>query len=243
MRNIKLTLEYDGSDFFGWQRQAEGRTVQGVLENALKNLLQDSPKTYASGRTDSGVHAVAQVVNFKTDSQLSIEKIRLGLNRYLPVDVKILHVAQVADEFHARFSALKRIYEYHIAKMPVAINRHYVWFCRFHLDKKKLGDGAQYIIGRHSFEALSKVNPKEKHYLCDVEYANWYENEHRLVFEICANRFLHRMVRIIVGTLVEVGRGNLEPVAVKNIIESKNRNLAGASVPAKGLFLKQVIYE
>lgn len=243
MRNIKLTLEYDGSDFFGWQRQAEGRTVQGVLENALKNLLQESPKTYASGRTDSGVHAVAQVVNFKTDSQLSHEKIRLGLNRYLPADVRVLHVAQVADEFHARFSALKRIYEYHIAKMPLAINRHYAWFCGFRLDEKKLMDGTQYIIGRHCFEAFSKVNPKEKHYLCDVEYANWYENEHQLVFEICANRFLHRMVRIIVGTLVEVGRGNLAPVAVKKIIESKNRNLAGASVPAKGLFLKQVIYE
>lgn len=243
MRNLKLTLQYDGTDFCGWQLQPRGRTVQGVFEAAAARLFQKPVRAVASGRTDSGVHALAQVVNLKTENPLGLSKIRLGLNRYLPPDVRVLHVEEAEASFHARFDAVRRVYEYRITTVPVAVGRQYTWFCRYRLNVHDMAVAAEFLQGDHVFEAFSKINPEEEHYRCVVESAAWKASGTTLFFEICANRFLHGMVRLIVGTLVDAGRGKIPPAFVGEILASRDRSLAGAAAPAQGLFLKEVMYD
>lgn len=242
MRNVKLTLEYDGTDFCGWQWQPKGRTVQGTLLSSLKKLLQESPTVIASGRTDAGVHALGQVVNFKTENNLSLSSIRLGLNSFLPSDISILEAEEVDEEFDARRDAVKRKYQYVISRRRRAVGRQYSWHCKYELDLNEIKKATEYLIGEHAFTAFAKVNEEEPHYLCNVENALWKETENKIVFEICANRFLHNMVRIIVGTMVEVGRGKLAPVQIKNILQSRDRDRAGFTAPPQGLFLVKVYY-
>jgi len=242
MRNIKLVLEYDGTDFCGWQLQPKERTVQGTLESSLKQLLQESPTIYASGRTDAGVHALGQVVNFKTESELTLDSIQNGLNSYLPADVRVLGVAEVGETFHARYDAVKRTYRYVIAKKTLAVGRQYSWFCKYKLDLSKIRKASVFLIGKHSFEVFAKLNEQEKHYLCNVESVRWEESEEDLSFIISANRFLHHMVRIIVGTMTDVGRGKLLPEDVKGILASGDRKRVGSMAPAHGLFLVRVDY-
>jgi len=243
MRNIKLTLEYDGTDFCGWQVQPQGRTVQGEVELALTNLLQENIRVIASGRTDAGVHALRQVANFKTNSALRCDKMKLGVNSNLPFDIRVLSAVEVSPTFHARFDAVRRSYRYRISTVPTAIDRRYTWFCRYSLDMEKLRAASTLLIGNHVFAGLSKVNAAEKHYRCQVESIEWTLDGHELIFEISANRFLHSMVRIIVGTLVEVGRGKFSVERVREILESGDRTLAGAAVPPQGLFLIDVQYQ
>jgi len=242
MRNIKLILEYDGTDFCGWQLQPKDRTVQGVLENSLKQLLQESSTTHASGRTDAGVHALGQVANFKTESKLSLESIQNGVNSYLPADVRVLSVEEVGEAFHSRYDAVKRTYRYIVEKRAKAVGRHYSWFCKYELDISKIRQASECLIGKHSFEAFAKLNEEERHYLCNVESVKWEENEENLSFTISANRFLHHMVRIILGTLIDVGRGKLFPGDVQDILTSMDRKRAGSVAPAHGLFFVRVDY-
>lgn len=242
MRNIKLTLEYDGANFSGWQWQPRDRTVQGTLQHAIAKLLQETPKIYAAGRTDAGVHALGQVANFKTASALDLNSIRSGLNSYLPSDVVVLEAEEVGTDFHARYSAVKRVYRYVISKRFRAIGRNYSWFCKYDLDLEKIRQASRHLIGEHVFAAFCRESEEEPHYLSSVESLNWSETEDEVILQICANRFLHSMVRIIVGTMVDVGRGRLHPDQVKNILESRDRNRAGFSVPPQGLFLERVYY-
>jgi tRNA pseudouridine38-40 synthase len=242
MRNIKLTLEYDGTDFCGWQWQPRGRTAQGTLQNAVKELLQESPTLIAAGRTDAGVHALGQVVNFKTENTLDVKSIQLGLNSYLPHDMVVWEVEEVAEKFHARFDAVKRKYRYVISKRPKAIGRQYSWYCKYDLDLEKVRRASECLIGQHVFFAFSKANKEESHYLCNVESVNWSESEDEIILEICANRFLHNMVRIIVGTMVDVGRGKLAPQAVEKILETQERDRAGFTAPPQGLFMEKIFY-
>lgn len=242
MRNIKLLIEYDGTEFEGWQWQPKGRTVEAVLRRSLNQLLQEQSKVLAAGRTDSGVHALGQVANFKTGSELKLRQMRDGLNYYLPHDVRILEVDEVADEFHARYSAKSRLYRYVISRHQQAIGRQYVWFYKHDTDLSSMNQAAGFLLGQHSFRAFSRTNPDEVHYLCHVEDAGWRESEDRIIFEIKANRFLHNMVRIIVGTLLEIGRGKSTPEIVLKMLQDGDKTLAGSAVPSKGLFLVKVDY-
>ncbi|MCH8019063.1 tRNA pseudouridine(38-40) synthase TruA [candidate division KSB1 bacterium] len=242
MRNIKLVLEYDGTDFCGWQLQPKDRTVQGVLQSSLKQLLRESPTIYASGRTDAGVHALGQVANFKTENELTLDSIQNGVNSYLPADVRVLSVEEAGEEFHSRYDAVKRTYRYVIAKKMLAVGRQYSWFCKYKLDLSKIRSASEFLIGKHSFEAFAKLNEEEKHYLCNVESVRWQESEEDFSFTISANRFLHHMIRIIVGTMIDVGRGKLLPGDIKDILASGDRKRAGSVVPAHGLFLVRVDY-
>ncbi|MFQ5648834.1 MAG: tRNA pseudouridine(38-40) synthase TruA [bacterium] len=242
MRNIKLVLEYDGSKYYGWQWQPRGRTIQGELQRSLQKLLQESTKVIAAGRTDSGVHALGQVVNFKTENTLDVPSIRLGINSYLPGDVRVLSAVQVHDTFHARFDARSRVYRYVISKRPRAVGRQYAWYCKYLLEVAEMKRASSHLLGSHRFTAFSRVIEEEPHYLCEVYSLCWKETNDEIEMEICANRFLHHMVRLIVGTMVEVGRGKLTPGRVQEILASGSRKDAGSAVPPQGLFLVSVNY-
>jgi tRNA pseudouridine38-40 synthase len=242
MRNIKLVLEYDGTNYHGWQFQPERRTIQSELEKALLQLTQVPVKLFCAGRTDTGVHALGNVVNFKTESQLAITIFEKGLNRFLPLDIRIMKAEEVPFDFHARFSAKYRKYRYVISKKRHAIERNYQWYCRYSLDFESIQQASQCLIGEHDFQAFSKADPQQPHYLSDVMVLTWEQHENQLIMEITANRFLHNMVRIIVGTMVEVGRGNLKPAQIPEILASRDRRLAGKTVPPNGLMLVEVGY-
>lgn len=242
MRNIKLILEYDGTNYHGWQLQSVGKTIQSELEKALLKLTQEQVKIFCAGRTDTGVHALGNVVNFKTESQLDITIFEKGLNRFLPQDIRVMKAEEVSFDFHARFSAKYRKYRYVISNKRHAIERNYQWYCRYPLDFKSIQQASQYLIGEHDFQAFSKADPEQPHYLSDVMALTWEQLGDRFIMEITANRFLHNMVRIIVGTMVEVGRGKLEPERIPEILASRDRRLAGKTVPPNGLILVEVGY-
>ena len=242
MRNIKLLLEYDGTDFAGWQVQKGHCTVQGVVQQALKQLLQEQVNLIGSSRTDSGVHAQAQVANFRTENPLACGRIRLGLNSLLPQDVVIHRASEVVEDFHARYDANYRRYRYVLAKRPAAVGRHYYWFPKFKYDLELMKSCSQLLVGEHNFKSFCRGKSAVKHHRCQVEEVRWTGNENEIYFEIKANRFLHGMVRTIVGTLLEVGRGKISAEDFKTILEREDRIYGGPTAPARGLFLTEVGY-
>lgn len=242
MRTLKLTLEYDGTDFSGWQFQNNGRSVQGEIERAATTLLRSDIRITGAGRTDSGVHARGQVCHFQTAHDMECEPILRGLNGLLPPDIVIHRVENAPDDFHARYSAKLRIYRYYISKTPQAILRRYRWFVPFRLDLNAMRDCAAMTLGEHDFSSFCKVDPDADHRRCTVSFAQWTENGDDYVFEIGANRFLHGMVRALVGTMVDVGRGFRTWQDFSRIMNAKNRSEAGQSAPALGLFLEEVKY-
>ncbi len=242
MRNIKLTLEYDGTDFCGWQYQPRQRSVQGELETALGRLTQQKVAVTAAGRTDAGVHALGQVANFHTSSELPLVAFARGANALLPYDVRVLDGEEVPESFSARYSACSRAYRYVISNRPRAIGRQYSWHQPAGLDLDAMHKAAQAFVGSHDFESFCQAGAALDHYRCLVHHAEWRDAGDELVFEIRANRFVHNMVRIIVGTCVEVGRGALRPDAMNVILSEQDRRAAGRTAPAHGLFLLQVDY-
>ncbi len=242
MRNIKLILEYDGSDFHGWQFQPNLRTVQGVLEIALNTLLSQSIRTTVAGRTDSGVHAYAQVVNFLSDSKLPLERIRRGLNGLLPYDVRILDISEVGLNFNARFDAIARTYHYKIYTCPTALYRNYYWVVRYNVQIKLLRQASLDLLGEHDCKAFCSTQTQLKHYKVNVKSITWIEEDTKLYFKITANRFVHNMVRGVVGTLIDIGRGKFEVDRIKLLLETGDRSLIGVTAPAKGLYLANVDY-
>lgn len=241
-RNIKLTIEYDGTDFCGYQIQPKGRTVQAELERSLSTLTNDEVRLTAAGRTDSGVHALGQVVNFKTDSQLSLDVFIRGGNTRLPRDVRIVDAVEVEDDFSARYSARRRTYRYFITQKAKAIGRQYAWYYWNDVDIKKMNECCAEILGTHDFTSFCQAKAEVDHYLCDVRYAHWRESEHDLIFDVSANRFLHNMVRTLVGTMVEIGDPRLQSADIKEILLAKDRAAAGPTAPALGLFFMRVDY-
>lgn len=242
MRNIKLTLEYDGSDFVGWQVQPNGRSVQEELEKALRQILQADCTTHAAGRTDSGVHARGQVANFLTPASVPVLQLQKSLNGVLPGDVKVLQAEEVDEQFHARYSATARQYQYHIIRRPSAVLRKYSWEVGYLLDVPLLQRSAEGIIGEHDFESYCKAESEIEHHRCIVRTAEWKESDSSLLFEITANRFLHGMVRALVGTMIDVGRGYTSLEQFHAILDKKDRRAAGMAAPARGLFLEKVFY-
>lgn len=242
MRNIKLMVEYDGTDFVGWQIQAHGRTVQEEIEKALGQILQEKVNVIGAGRTDAGVHARGQVANFRTQSTLSLNAIQGGLQGLLPEDIVIQAADEVDNDFHARFSAKGRIYRYYISKQPTALNRRFCWFVKFRLSTQWMSQCADSIVGTCDLTSFCVAKSDVKHHMCTVNFARWIERDAMLVFEIGANRFLHGMVRALVGTMVDVGRGYFTLGDFTKILEAKDRSAAGMSAPPQGLFLEQIIY-
>ena len=246
MRNIKLTIEYDGTDYCGWQRQNATRTksIQQVIEEALIKVFQKKIKLIGSGRTDSGVHACNQTANFKTDSRLLPGKIRSALNSYLPKDVVIKMVRDVDGDFHARFRVKSKIYRYSIlnAPAPSPLNRRYSLFIPYSLDLEKMKKAATYLKGRHNVKSVHRARGKQKNFVRTIKKLEIIQRDEIIFFEIEAEGFLYHMVRIIVGTLLEVGRGRFRPGYVKEILKQKNRKLAGPTLPGRGLCLMEVKY-
>lgn len=241
-KNFKITIEYDGTDFVGWQRQAHGRTVQETIENALEMIVQQKIGIVGAGRTDSGVHARGQVANFHVDTTVTTGDLFRALNGVLPDDVAILSVTEEENNFSARYSAVAREYRYYISRIPTAIHRRYSWSLGYPLDIAVMNSICGGMIGRIDFRSFCKTNSTVDNHYCTVMDANWSEGKGMLIFSIRANRFLHGMVRALVGTMVDIGRSHLSAQSFSEILSSKDRSKAGQSAPSHGLFLERVFY-
>lgn len=242
MRNIKLTLEYDGTNFVGWQSQINGRSVQDEITKVLDQILQESVNLIGAGRTDSGVHARGQVANFRTSSSMGVGSILSALNGILPDDIYVHAAEEVPESFHARYDAIERVYRYFISFKPSAICRQYQWFIKYDLDVDVMNEVARQVVGEHDFESFCKYEAEVKHYRCTVTKSEWTKEQGNLVYEIRANRFLHGMVRALVGTMVDVGRGFIPVSAYQEIMAARDRRKAGMAALPQGLFLEEVVY-
>lgn len=242
MRTLKLTIEYDGTDFVGWQSQAEGRTVQDEITKVLEQVLQRPTTIIGAGRTDSGVHARGQVASLRTESQLGTGSLLSALNGLLPDDIVIRSVEEMPPDFHARYSARERVYRYTISLVPAAVGRRYQWYVKYDLHPDSMMQAAAAVVGSHDFEAFSRFDPEAKHYLCTINSSAWTASQDRLQYEIVGNRFVHGMVRALVGTMVDVGRGYTSLDGFAEILGSGDRRRAGMAAPAQGLVLEEVRY-
>ena len=243
IRFIKLTLEYDGSDFSGWQLQPDCRTVQREIENALKALIHEEVRVVGAGRTDAGVHALGQVVSFPTQNMLPLSAFEKGLNVLLPEDVRVIRTEEMDQPFDARRHAVRRTYRYVIAKHRRVVGRQYAWYPRMVVSLEPMKRAAEHLLGVHDFTSFCKSNGNTDNFLSRVTDVRWDETDEELRFEITAVRFLRHMVRIIVGTLLEVGCGKISPEEIREIIEARDRSRAGPTVPSRGLFLVRVDYD
>lgn len=242
MRNIRVLVEYDGTDFHGWQYQSHCRSVQGALQEAVQRITSEEVIVEGAGRTDTGVHARGQVANFKIQHSIETRKLCIGLNAVLPSDVRIVSVQEAADNFHARFSARERRYRYRIAPRPSALLRHFTWFYPQRLDLDAMQAACAELIGEKNFKSFCLSETVLPHYQCDVKSAMWLMENDIHVFEIRSNRFLHNMVRGIVGTMIMIGRGRLKPGDITTILTKEHRRHAGFNAPPHGLCLEEVIY-
>jgi tRNA pseudouridine38-40 synthase len=242
MRTLKLVIEYDGTGFVGWQTQANGRSVQEEIEKVLSGVLQEPVSVMGAGRTDSGVHARGQVGSLATASTMSAASIRAALNGLLPEDIYIAGVEEVPEGFHARYSARERFYRYFISLTPSAINRRYEWFVKYDLHVPAMNRVAASILGEHDFESFCKYAAEVDHYRCTLLGSRWIESPGKLTYEIRGNRFLHGMVRALVGTMVDIGRGYTPEDRFQAIMDAHDRRKAGMAAPPHGLFLEEVVY-
>lgn len=238
-----IHLAYDGRDYHGWQIQPNGNSVQETIQRALSTLLREPINIVGAGRTDAGVHARMMVAHFDFDEGLDTQQLCYKLNKLLPKDISIGRVRRVDDELHARFSATSRTYHYfvNLAKSPFV--RDYSWYVFGEIDFERMNEAAQTLLEYEDFTSFSKVNTDTKTNNCTITRAIWEEVEPgQWRFTITANRFLRNMVRAIVGTLMEVGRGRMSIEQFRCVIESRNRCSAGESVPGHALFLVDITY-
>lgn len=240
-----LEIAYDGSAYHGWQTQPNAIAVQEKLDKALHTFLRETVETVGAGRTDTGVHAKQLFVHFDSENQkLITDPIRCvhSINALLPYDISVQRILSVEKEAHARFDATERAYEYHIhfRKDPFLINKS--WLLRDIPDIDKMNLAAQKLLGTKDFECFSKSNTQVFTNICTITEARWIRDGDKFIFHITANRFLRNMVRAIVGTLLEVGVKGKPITYIDDVLASKNRSLAGTSVPAHGLYLTKVAY-
>ncbi len=249
MRNIRLTISYDGTNYSGWQRQKgslEKGTIQGTIEEVLERLLQERVKLIGSGRTDSGVHATAQVANFRTKSNLSLREIGRGLNGLLPRDIRIKNIISAPEEFNSRYAVCSKTYQYIISHQDSPFLQHYTCFCSSQLDLPAMRKAAKALLGKHNFSSFQAAGSKIKDPVRSIKKLSIRKK--KTVFsgltliEIEADGFLYKMARNVIGTLLEVGKGEKVPQDIKKILYKKNRKFAGPTAPAKGLYLKKVKY-
>ncbi|MBS3758569.1 MAG: tRNA pseudouridine(38-40) synthase TruA [Desulfobacterales bacterium] len=244
--NLKLTIEYDGTAYHGWQKQKNARTVQETIESAVSIMVKAPVRLIGSGRTDAGVHALAQVANFHCEAEIPPKAFVAGLNSLLPDDIVIRSCEAVDERFHSQYNAKLKTYRYRIlnAPLPPAICRQYVWFIPATLDISAMQEAAKHLIGTHDFTSFEASGSPRSHSTRTVHDARIFTQPEAIIcFEITANGFLRFMVRNIIGTLVDVGIGKISPEGFRQIRLSRNRDFAGKTAPARGLFLVQVIYD
>jgi tRNA pseudouridine38-40 synthase len=238
----RLLLEYDGTDFCGWQVQDDLRTVQGCLEDALKSLFGNKTTLIGAGRTDAGVHAKGMVAHFRVDDPREPEVVFRALNATIPPDVRVLDVCIEHPGFHARFDAKWRAYQYRIYSAPKAIGRKYGWFLPDKPDIEILQRLSSELIGNHCFRSFAHNRPDEPHYRSIIYRSEW-ENDHEgLVYRIEGIRFLHGMVRLLVGTMLDIARGSMKVTSMREVITREDVRFAGTKAPAQGLTLTAVGY-
>lgn len=238
-----LELQYDGAAYCGWQRQPDMPTVQQTIEQALTKLLRTPTEIVGAGRTDTGVNASYYVAHFDTDVEVDLQQLHYKLNMMLPKDIAIFSVTPVADGAHARFDARQREYRYYICPTKNPFRRYSAWLYYVSLDVDKMNQAAAKLLEYDDFTSFAKLNSNNKTNICRVMDAHWsVEADGVLVFTIRADRFLRNMVRSIVGTLVDVGRGRYSVEEFCKIVEAKDLSLSSAGAPAQGLFLSDVVY-
>ena len=247
MRNLKLIIEYDGTSYCGWQTQTRNnakRSIQEILENTLRKILQEKVNLIGSGRTDAGVHAAGQVANFKTGSAILSRKLQRALNSLLPDDIVIKGVKEASLSFHSRYSAKSKRYRYTILNrpFPCALSRNVVFFYPHPLDVKLMKKAGKSFVGRHDFSAFRNADKKAASSVRRVKRLTLKKEGDCIHIDIEADGFLYNMVRSIAGTLIEVGRGKIEAGDMDRILRGKRRDMAGPTAPAKGLCLMAVKY-
>lgn len=261
-RNLKLTLAYDGSQFHGWQVQPERATVQGTLAEVIERLTGERVLPQGSGRTDAGVHALAQVATFRTESPIPLANLKVVLNDRLPPSIRVLKVEEASPDFHARHSAKEKTYQYRIFRgdvVPPFLHR-FVTHYPYPLDEQAMEKAAQVVVGEHDFTSFAAVDPERSERLAEarrsddsqdakhttnirtVHESRWERVGEELVYTVRGNGFLHHMVRNLVGTFLLVGKGTLKPEDLRRILDARNRSAAGATAPPQGLYLVKVEY-
>lgn len=244
MKNLKLIIEYEGTNYHGWQRQKGALTIQGVIEDAIYAVLKKRVKLISSGRTDAGVHALGQIANFHTESSLDAISWQRALNSLLPQDIVIKKADFVPLDFHSRYSANGKVYRYVIlnSPLPSVFYRNYAWHIPYPLNLRGMRKGMKYLKGTHDFSSFRAVSSASKNPIRTIKYIEMGKRMNFITIIIEADGFLHHMVRNIVGTLVEVGRRKIEPEEVKHILVLKDRRKAGPTAPPHGLYLVEVKY-
>ena len=245
MRNIRLTIEYDGKEFNGWQKQPNKLNIQGNLEKVISDLTKEEIEIIGSGRTDAGVHALGQVANFKTNSNIPIEKFAIAINSRIKQSIRIKKAEEVDERFHSRYNCKRKTYRYIIntSETGSAIYRNLEYNIKMQLDVKKMQEAVKFLVGEHDFSAFKSSGTSSKSSVRTIYNAKVEQDGERIIIELTGNGFLYNMVRIISGTLVEVGLNKIKPEDITKIIESKNRQNAGKTLPPCGLYLVSVEYE
>jgi len=244
LKTYKLLIEYDGTNLHGWQVQPGVPSVQAEIERALSVVTGLQPGVIGSGRTDAGVHARGQVAHFCLPDSIDSRKLQGALNGLLPRAIRIIDVAEVSNDFHARYSASSRTYEYRVSVQPRALDAGTRWLLKGKPDFSAMNKAAEFLVGRHDFSAFCRIRSETRNRVCSVVSAEWIpeEREGDWVFRITADRFLHGMVRTIVGSLIDVGFGKVNEAEFVEILRSKDRRRAGQAAPARGLVLQEVEY-
>lgn len=244
MRNIRLLIEYDGTDYAGWQWQKNGKTIQENLSKAIEQVVQEPIKIYGASRTDAGVHALGQVANFHTTSDIPSERLLHAINFYLPYDITIKAAADMPSSFHAQYDAQSKVYQYTLLNdwIRSSLNRNFCYMFGFHLDIDKMITASSYLVGTRDFTSFTTKAWCEKNRIRTVKELDIKKEGRYIHFTIEANGFLYNMVRTIVGTLIEIGRGKIAAEHMKDILDAKNRKAAGPTAPARGLCLMGVKY-
>lgn len=245
MKRIKLTIAYDGTNYCGWQIQPNGITIEEILNKALSKMTGEEVFVIGASRTDSGVHAMGNVAVFDTETTIPTEKIAVALNQRLPDDIVITKSEEVALDFHPRYCDCSKTYEYHIinTRIPIPTKRLTNYFVSYVLDIDKMRQAASYLVGEHDFVSFCNVRTDVENTVRTITALDIITNGNEITIRITGNGFLYNMVRIIVGTLIRVGRGFYEPEKVKEILEAKDRKAAGVTAPAHGLMLVEIKYE
>ena len=244
MRNVKLTIEYDGTSYQGWQVQGESPTVQKALEEAIRRVVQHPVRVIGSGRTDTGVHALGQAASFFTSSQIPEKDLAHAINACLPRDIAVLSAQDAPPDFHARYSATGKTYRYTILNRDIRspLLRNYAWHLRSALEVDKMIAASKHLIGEHDFQAFRSKASDEMSSVRTITRLDVARRDSLIEIHVSANGFLYNMVRAIAGTLVQAGTGRIQPEDVKRILDSRNRSLAGPTAPARGLCLLAVEY-
>jgi len=244
MKRVKLTVAYDGTNYHGWQIQPEGDTIEAELDKHLSELLKEEIHVTGASRTDAGVHAMGNVAVFNTDARMPVDKIAFAMNTRLPSDIKVQKSEQVPDDFHPRFCKVRKTYRYQIwnRAIPNPLISRYSTFYYYPLDASKMDQAARYLLGRHDFSSFCTAKPDRPNHVRTIFDISVKRDGDLITLMITGDGFLYNMVRIIAGTLLRIGGGQMEPSSMKTILEAKDRGLAGDTARPEGLTLMEIEY-